>query len=235
MGNSLNTDDSSGRPSQELIEKLLLLLTTTNSQVPIFIAGELSDDISIVVQYGDSENNFLKGGKGRDILFGNQGIDIIYGASGKDTLYGGRGNDFISGDLGNDFISGDRGNDILTGVNLEESSFGFDQIDTLSGGNGVDNFMLSTKANTFYQDGNTNVPGLSDYALITDFNINEDYLWLRAGPEYLIGSSPVGLPSGMAIFIDDDGLLGLTANDELIAVIQDINPESQVLSRLVLI
>ncbi len=235
IGSPLSADNSLGRPSQKLIDQLLLLLTTTNSNVPIFISGESSDDIPIVLQYGDLGNNLLTGGEGRNILFGNQGIDIIYGDRGNDTLYGGRDNDFISGDYGNDFISGDRGNDIMTGGSLGESNPGFGQIDTLSGGNGIDNFVLSTTVNTFYQDGDTTVPGLSDYALITDFNINEDYLWLRAGPKYLIGPSPVGLTSGIALFIDDDGLLGLTANDELIAVLQGAKPESQVLSRLVLI
>ena len=67
------------------------------------------------IQTGDSADNTLTGGVGRDLIFGNAGNDTITGDGGTDLLVGGAGNDTITGGLDDDVIVGGTGNDILTG------------------------------------------------------------------------------------------------------------------------
>ncbi len=67
------------------------------------------------IQAGDSGDNTLTGGAGRDLIFGNAGNDTITAGRGGDLLVGGAGNDRITGGPGDDVIVGGTGNDILTG------------------------------------------------------------------------------------------------------------------------
>ena len=67
------------------------------------------------IQAGDSADNTLSGGLGRDLIFGNAGNDTITGGGGSDLLVGGDGNDTVTGGTGDDVLVGGTGNDILTG------------------------------------------------------------------------------------------------------------------------
>ncbi|NJM28555.1 MAG: hypothetical protein HC856_10790 [Pseudanabaena sp. RU_4_16] len=183
--------------------------------------------------FGAKGNDLIFGLAGKDMIQGNLGDDFIIGGAGNDTVCGGRGSDIVRGgkdddllygDLGNDFVRGDKGNDTLTGVSISSNNFGTGEADILTGGDGDDLFVLGNSATTYYNNTNNAIPGIGDYALIADFVAIEDMIQLQTGSNYLIGSSPAGLPRGVGIFIDNDGLGGLTANDELIGILQNLLP-----------
>ncbi|MBU7587281.1 MAG: DVUA0089 family protein [Nostoc sp. TH1S01] len=134
--------------------------------------GAGNDDIS-----GGIGDDQLNGDAGDDIVQGGAGNDIVFGGTGfgNDTLTGGDGADTLIGGAGNDNLSGGNGTDRLIGVEPFAPGFGFifDEIDTLTGGANRDTFVLGSASDLYYDNG-----GNFDYALITDFNINEDVIEL---------------------------------------------------------
>ncbi len=128
--------------------------------------------------YGGNENDFIDGGTGNDLLEGQNGNDKLYGGAGDDKLWGGSENDFLWGGSGNDSLDGGSGNDSLWGESGKDQLFGGDgddilngygfdnnEQDTLTGGKGLDRFILGDANNIFYANN-----GDSDFAVITDFN-----------------------------------------------------------------
>ena len=108
----------------------------------------------------------------------------VIGTSKADRLVGSNGNDSLNGSAGNDTLSGIAG------------------IDTLTGGAGADIFVLGDNDSVFHEKS-----GNSDYALINDFNPEEgDRIQLRRAstrqgePDYYLVDSPIGLPTGIAIY-----------------------------------
>lgn len=166
--------------------------------------------------YGGDADDTLMGESGNDYLDGGFGVDFLDGGEGNDRLYGGDLNDILIGGSGKDYISGGSGNDEITGVDIV--SFGIGEIDRLSGGDGEDTFILGNANRCFYDDGNNRNKGRSDYAFISDFNVNDDDILLFAGEDYYLdvtrGSS--------SIYIDNDGVEGFSRNDELIAVVKGV-------------
>jgi Transposase DDE domain group 1/RTX calcium-binding nonapeptide repeat (4 copies) len=142
------------------------------------------------------------------------------GNAGNNTVLGGQGNDSMNGRGGSDSLSGGNGVDLLTGADV--STFGVDEIDILAGGAGSDRFILASSAGTYYNDGNNLSSGLGDYAVIQDFS-KGDVIQLQQGISYVLGSTPnsTGL-GGTGIYIDNDGVAGLSSNDELIGVLQGV-------------
>ena len=143
-------------------------------------------------------------------------MDSLDGGKGNDRLYGGDLNDILIGGSGRDYINGGDGNDAITGVDIV--SFGVGEIDRLWGGDGEDTFILGNENRCFYDDGNNRNKGRSDYAFISDFDVNDDDILLFAGEDYYLdvtrGSS--------SIYIDNDGVKGFSRNDELIGVIKGV-------------
>jgi Ca2+-binding RTX toxin-like protein len=185
---------------------------------------------------GTVGNDTIAGDTGNDRIFGRAGTDILAGGTGNDTLFGGRGNDTLLGGDGNDSLVGDRDNDVLNGgsgddtiigVSLSFTNFGANEIDTLTGGAGNDVFILGDSQKTYYDDG-TGGLGFTDYALITDFNPAQDRIQLLRSATYLVGALPSGItapsnfPTGAILFLDNDGVSGISANDEVIAVFQGL-------------
>jgi Ca2+-binding RTX toxin-like protein len=162
----------------------------------------------------NSTGNTIKGTSGNDVLTGGVGNDTIYGYGGDNLLIGGGGNDAL--------FAG-RGNNTLIGVDPNSANPGQGEIDVLTGGKGPVVFALGDSRNVYYDAGNNANPGVSDYALITNFNSAKDKIQLKAGLSYVIGSAPSGLPSGAGIYIDNDGIPGLSANDELIGILQGVS------------
>ncbi len=176
----------------------------------------------------------IEGTTSADTLLGKAENDSLYGNAGNDTLNGGNGNDFLYGYKGNDTLLGGAGDDLINGAGLAYSSttgpqsFGDSEIDTLTGGSGKDTFQLwggSGRAGVnVYCDSNS----ASDYALITDFNPNQDVIELTkvqgfgqtTAVNYSLGASPSGLPTGTGIFIDKNG------QSELIAILQEVSPDT---------
>jgi Ca2+-binding RTX toxin-like protein len=191
--------------------------------------------------YGDATDDRLYGKDGEDSLFGSDGNDRLYGANGNDSLFGQNGNDFLSGGNGSDRLFGYTGNDTLAGGSGDDlingagfayddftgpQSFGDGEVDVLTGGTGKDTFQLwggSGRSGTnVYYDSSAG----SDYALITDFNVNDDAISLTSNANdignvsYSLGATPSGVPSGTGIYIDKGG------TSELIAVLQNVDPSS---------
>ena len=169
--------------------------------------------------YGGDANDTLIGGAGNDFLKGGEGEDFLDGGEGRDRLYGGDLNDTIIGGSGNDYINGGSGNDKITGLNT--ATFGVGEIDRLRGNADGDNFVLGDENRTFYNDGDNTNAGRSDYAIIEDFNQDEDFIQLSFGEEqdYYLGA----IAGGTGIYIDDDGISGLSRNDELIGLIRGVS------------
>jgi Ca2+-binding RTX toxin-like protein len=153
-----------------------------------FLYGGEDDD----QLWGNSGHDELNGGEGNDKLYGGQNRDTLRGDSGDDRLEGGAGNDQIYGESGDDVIYGGMGNDEIKGGGGIDWISGVDdttsagagayEIDRLSGGGGKDTFILGDANAVFYHSA-----GLFDYALIADFNAQQDKIQLKGKAEdYLI-------------------------------------------------
>ncbi|MBE9066248.1 hypothetical protein IQ260_06245 [Leptolyngbya cf. ectocarpi LEGE 11479] len=162
---------------------------------------------------GKRGNDVINGKGGNDKLIGDHGNDRLLGGSGNDQLLGGANNDQLLGGTGNDTLLGGDGNDILQGAWRRRSA----EKDVMTGGRGRDTFVLGNESGTLYDDGNAKSKGTKNYALITDLNVSQgDIIQLSDNYNYRLGSSPKGVDSGRALFIDN----GAGQQDELIAVIR---------------
>ncbi|NJM61578.1 MAG: hypothetical protein HC849_17450 [Oscillatoriales cyanobacterium RU_3_3] len=176
---------------------------------------------------GGEGNDIMLGGKGRDTLIGGQGNDNLDGGKNNDSLDGGEGNDNLSGGKGedtliggkgNDNLKGGKGKDILTGVDPNAVNAGFSEIDILTGGRERDKFILGDTTKFYYNDGNDADLGLSDYALIADFQKGKDSIQLHGTKSnYILSESPVGLPTGIGIFYQTPD------KNELIGIVQGVS------------
>ncbi|MFM6774352.1 MAG: beta strand repeat-containing protein, partial [Microcystis panniformis] len=159
----------------------------------------------IVTLLGDWSNNVLD--FSATTLVGSN--FQINGSWGNDTITGTGGNDVIIGGGDHDSLNGGNGNDTLQGTN---GSAG--EQDYLVGGTGSDLFILADTTKTFYDDGNSALPGDYDYATIADFNTTDDTIQLRgASSDYLLSVSG----SNTKLYINKPG----SEPDELIAVINN--------------
>ena len=200
----------------------------------VIVEPEFTISVRFPLQFlGADTNDYLVGGFGNDYLFGGFGNDFLFGNFGDDSLVGGFGNDYLVGGFGNDSLFGNSGNDTLDGsysgyLNTPFEQFFSPQVDTLTAGAGKDTFVLGYATNidrdlmpvtsgnsdpVVYYDGF----GVSDYALITDFDPKQDLIQLAGSPsDYTLGSSPTGLPQGTGLFLDKP----VGQPDELIAIVQ---------------
>jgi Ca2+-binding RTX toxin-like protein len=108
-------------------------------------------------------------------------------------------NDDLKGTDGNDTLWTGLGNDTLTGAGADG---GVGEIDRLSGGGGKDTFVLGTSTQAFYDDGKANTIGITDYALILDFNLKQDQIQLKgSADDYTLAAPPRSLGlTGTAIY-----------------------------------
>ncbi|MEA5601735.1 DVUA0089 family protein [Nostoc sp. UHCC 0252] len=166
---------------------------------------------------GNSLNNIVFGNTVNNTLNGRVGNDTLDGNLGNDTLNGDDGNDSLQGGPGNDRLNGGSGNDILIGVWPGGSplSPGLGETDTLTGGVGLDRFILGDAINVYYDDKNTTNAGFGDLATITDFNPSEDRIELKGSPKnYRLQSAG----ANTQIFLDKPG----AEPDEIIGIVQGV-------------
>ncbi len=157
-----------------------------------YTLGNNLENLTLVDSPLSSNNTRLTGNGLNNVIIGNSKRNILRGQAGNDLLNGGAGDDTLSG----------------TDGTLDR--------DTLTGGSGRDTFVLGTDSSVFYDDNNRTTPGFGDYALITDFNPNEDQIRLNGKrSDYVLLTSPTGMPAGTAIFRNKSG-----EPNELIAIIQ---------------
>ena len=155
---------------------------------------------------GDDELNgglgddLISGASGNDLIFGRQANDWLNGNGGNDRLFGDEGNDGLDGGSGDDDLYGGDGDDILIGGDGADLLFGTQrgvsaqgEVDVLTGGGGADFFVLGNENVTYYNDGDRYAAGLSDYALITDFNSQEDQILLHGSrSQYQLATTASG-------------------------------------------
>lgn len=179
--------------------------------------GEVGNDNLL----GGPGNDYLWGGVGNDILSGSTNQDYLWGGNDNDSLLGGDGNDVLYGESGNDTLVGEAGNDILIGADELARSPGRGEIDILTGNAGSDIFVLGRGDRVFYDDGNPLIPGITDYAIVSDFTIGIDVIILPRGNNYRLGSSPIQGQSGTGIFFDNPN-----SSTELVAIVQNVELQS---------
>ncbi|WP_375506066.1 calcium-binding protein [uncultured Nostoc sp.] len=195
-------------------------IDTVRSSVPYTLDANLENlrlrEGSAINGTGNSLNNIVFGNTANNTLNGRAGDDTLDGSNGNDTLNGDNGNDSLQGGPGNDILNGGSGNDILIGVFPSSPlSPGLGETDTLTGGVGLDRFVLGDAINVYYDDKNTTNAGLGDLATITDFNPSEDRIELKGSPKnYRLQS--VG--TNTQIFLDKPG----GEPDEIIGIVQGL-------------
>ncbi len=94
---------------------------------------------------GDSGDNRLIGGDGRDIVLGGEGNDRIEGKGGADDLFGEEGDDTVLGGAGADRLFGGEGNDKLDGGTEDDLIHGGEGDDEIRGGAGADVFAFGAE------------------------------------------------------------------------------------------
>lgn len=153
-------------------------------------------------------------GDGTDLIFD---VENILSGEGNDTLLGNdSGNEFKAGS-GDDSLNGGAGKDTLCGCAYGKDG-GRYELDTLSGGTGMDVFQLGWESGRFYDDGNVKNAGKSDYVVITDFTVGQDRLQLDGGADgYYLAASGVAGVSGLGLYAEQG------ATDELLAIIKSAN------------
>jgi hypothetical protein len=183
--------------------------------------------------FGDDGKDILNGSLGNDVVYGGADNDLVFGFTGDDQVYGDDGNDLVNGGDGNDRVFGGKGNDRVIGLlsaETSQSNFGKGEIDTLTGNEGNDIFVLGDVLPNgtpvvFYDDGDATTAGTGDYASIADFGTGRDSIQLTgSAANYSLGEAPTGLPSGTGIFSNSD------TTPELIAIVAGISPADLSLS-----
>jgi Ca2+-binding RTX toxin-like protein len=130
-----------------------------------------------------------------------------------ETFIGTGFNDTISGNNLSNNINGGGGDDTIGGVNAAGVTPGKGEVDTLTGGVGKDIFVLGSGSTVYYDDGDAEITGTADYALITDFNPAEDNIQLSGSVNNYRLDNGI---SGQALYLDVPN----STIDELIAIFQ---------------
>jgi len=181
---------------------------------------------------GNNLDNVIVGAASNDTIYGYAGNDVVDAAGGNDYVDGGIGNDLLFGGLGNDTVVGGAGFDTLSGVRRSaDPGLGLGEQDRLIGGADADLFLLGDGIGVYYSDNNPATSGFGDFAIISDFSVGIDRIQLNGlSTNYAIGTATGGGFTGAGIFRDDDGIAGLSANDELIGILSGISPASLILN-----
>ena len=156
------------------------------------------------------------------IINANEGDDTVKGSSGPDILNGDDGNDIVIGRGGDDTLRAGDGTDILTGARLSADQNG--ALFMAADETGIDLFQLSDGQDIVgiggrSQDGTQNFihydeAGDTDYALVENFVLGEDKLFLGAG-DYTVGAVPAGLPDAeAAVFVRGTELVAVIRLDD---------------------
>ena len=145
--------------------------------------------------YGDSNDNYLRGGLSTDTLQGNDGNDVLEGEEGNDILQGGLGDDTIDGGLGNDRLVGDAGNDTFIGGD------GFDLVDYRNFGNGTQGIDIDMRTG-----------GTDNVGDIDVFNGDVESLYGTSRDDTVIGTDDANYIYG---YEGNDSIDGGLGNDRL--------------------
>jgi Ca2+-binding RTX toxin-like protein len=153
--------------------------------------------------YGGQDNDTVFGAAGNDWINGNKGADFLDGGEGIDTLYGGEDSDTLQGQAGNDWLSGNKGADFLDGGAGADILFGGQDEDTLQGGSNNDELFGNIGADLMEgNEGNDLLHGGQDNDTLSGNN-GDDTIHGDRGNDILNGGE------------GDDQLIGGSGNDIL--------------------
>lgn len=190
--------------------------------------GTLADDF-IAVQDGEEAD----GAAGNDLLVGTDGSESLFGGAGDDTIIAGAGDDFSLGGDGDDLIFLGDGDDQVSGTERVQTGN-----DTVVGGAGMDTLVDFRGSNQIFGgDGNDTVGG-RDNDVLTGENggiipetvdlFRPDFLNGGAGDDLIVAQDGDTVVAGDGA--DQINLLTPTDFDEEMIVVQDFNPDEDVLS-----
>ena len=220
----LGADDILGAAGDDLIDGGAGNDTLKGGRGADTILGGIGRDVI----RGGAGNDFLRGNFADDLISGNTGSDVLWGEFGNDELRGGKGNDILIGGRGNDNLRGNSGSDRLIGVDTINinSDFGIGEIDTLTGGEGDDTYILADENRIFYDDGDDTTSGESDLAIITTLNTNRDTIQLQGSADLysLDFFTSDGVTTDARLIYDP----GTSAIGEAIATLEDVDPNLSV-------
>lgn len=164
--------------------------------------------------FGLSGNDVLRGLAGADALFGGKGDDDLLGANDNDELFGGDGNDALQGGTNADSLSGGSGNDILLGDADNDELFGGGGIDRLFGGDGADKLYAGAGG----QDILTGGAGVDQFLLPSPDDTPPIVTDPEANEKFSVAQTPFILASGEILSLGDLDparfTSGTTAGDE---------------------
>jgi serralysin len=158
-----------------------------------FLPLTLPVDIVLEDIVDDIEDEAISDRVNSNEIFGSDGNDEIEGTSGDDDIIAGAGDDLVFGNDGEDFLFG-------SDPSVYDSGSG--EYDTLTGGAGVDVFVIGDSYEAYYLD--------YGYAEIADFDYTEDYIRVH------------GVASDYSLTDFDDGT-GIYYQEDLIAFVNDTN------------
>jgi uncharacterized delta-60 repeat protein len=143
--------------------------------------------------FGDEGNDFISGGKGKDILLGNGGNDVIYGFMGSDYVSGGGGRDELYGSTYDDIYTSADTNDTdrntIYGGEADDTIFAGNGNDSLIGDSGNDRITARGGNDRIYGgDGDDSINGGNGKDVIYG-NGGNDRIDASEGPDTLHGNA----------------------------------------------
>lgn len=177
---------------------------------------------------GGTGNDTLNGGGGGDYMHGDAGNDRLIGDTGNDTLYAGSGLDVLMGGLGNDALSGDEftlatdpnaNGPMIINNNVMDGGAGDDLLvvghtsggggaDTLTGGDGLDDFLIRLDRDI------SGAKWFNNIAHITDFTQGADRLLLERSSQ----AADISLVDGVNFITIADAFDGTNAGADPVFV-----------------
>ena len=162
--------------------------------------------------YGGKDNDTVFGAAGNDWMNGNKGADFLDGGEGMDTLYGGEDSDTLQGNAGDDWLSANQGQDFLNGGEDADTLFGGKDDDTLQGGSGNDELFGNAGDDLMEgNDGNDLLHGAQGNDTLSG-NDGDDTVHGDRGNDLLDGNVGNDILNGGQ---GDDLLIGAAGNDTI--------------------
>jgi Ca2+-binding RTX toxin-like protein len=164
----------------------------------------------------------ILGGAGADVLTGGQGGNTIDGGKGRDTITGGLGNDTLTGGAGKDLLDGGtNGNDSFVFHDVNEST-GF-RYDTVTGFDVFRDAFVTMHAVTGVDaeiaGGELRDDTKSLFSHDLKHAVDADHL--AAGHAVLFAPDSGSLAGHLFLVIDQNGVAGYQANQDLVIEITD--------------
>ena len=198
-------------------------VTSTDLTADMFC---LPDGSRATYVIGNSEDETLTGGQGRDRIFGEEGADTISGGMGHDRLFGGEGDDVLDGGEGNDLLMGGEGDDTLTGGEGDDTLTGGEGDDTLTGGAGADTYVFGEDSG---DDTITDFDTANDKIHLT--SLDQTITWDVLSTKITTGTDENNIVTGVQIDLSDWG--GGTITLDGVTSVSDLTEDMFVLDQIV--